>query len=70
MAHRYGNLFGCSNIDTSNTTDFYARYTFSFICNALVQTSIEPCQLSAADSRPLCADTCVGVHPPTVSTSR
>lgn len=55
---KYINLFGCSNINLSNTTDYYARYTTSFICNGIIQNSRDPCGLSEQNSRPLCADSC------------
>ena len=46
----------------ANTTNLYARYTTSVICNAIVQNSIKPCALSSADSAPLCAESCVSGH--------
>lgn len=49
---------GCDNVQLSNTTSLYARYTTSVICNGIVQNSKEPCELSDDKSRPLCADTC------------
>lgn len=55
---RYRNRFGCSNIDLSDTDEWYARFTTSTICNALVQIATEPCDLSDSQSRPLCADSC------------
>ncbi|GME66244.1 hypothetical protein GTA08_BOTSDO04966 [Neofusicoccum parvum] len=59
VQQRYVQLLGCSNINLDNTTDVYARYTTSVLCNAIVQNSIDSCDLSAEESRPLCADTCV-----------
>ena len=56
---RYQQLLGCTNVTLLNTTGFYARYTTSVICNAIVQNSITPCHSTAAMARPLCADTCV-----------
>ena len=56
---RYQQLLGCNNVTLSNTTNYYARYTTSLICNSIVQNSIRPCQLSDATARPLCADSCV-----------
>jgi hypothetical protein len=47
----------------SNTTSYYARYTTSVICNAIIQNSIKPCNLSNEQSPPLCADTCVSLVP-------
>ncbi|EKG19284.1 hypothetical protein MPH_03147 [Macrophomina phaseolina MS6] len=58
MCSRYVQLLGCTNVDLDNTTDVYARYTTSVLCNAIVQNSIDSCALSADESRPLCADTC------------
>ncbi|KAK5121416.1 hypothetical protein LTR85_005248 [Meristemomyces frigidus] len=55
---RYGTLIGCDNVNLDNTTAFYARYTTSVICNAIVQNSITPCSLTGDATRPLCADTC------------
>ncbi|KAL8967210.1 MAG: hypothetical protein Q9183_003025 [Haloplaca sp. 2 TL-2023] len=54
----YQQLLGCDNVDLTNTTTFYARYTTSVICNAIVQQSIEPCSLSTEDVHPLCAESC------------
>ncbi|KAB2577435.1 hypothetical protein BFW01_g12182 [Lasiodiplodia theobromae] len=58
VQQRYVQLLGCSNIDLDNTTNVYARYTTSVLCNAIVQNSIDDCSLSDDESRPLCADTC------------
>ncbi|GAB7338880.1 hypothetical protein MBLNU457_5564t2 [Dothideomycetes sp. NU457] len=55
---RYQQLIGCSSFTASNTTDYYARYTTSVLCNAIVQNSITPCQLSGSATTPLCADSC------------
>ncbi|KAI0840959.1 hypothetical protein F5Y06DRAFT_234274 [Hypoxylon sp. FL0890] len=55
---QYQNLLGCGNIDLVNTTDLYARFTTSVICNAIIQNSITACSLSDEASRPLCADSC------------
>lgn len=59
---RYQQLLGCGNVNLTNTTTLYARYTTSVICNAIVQNSIKPCALSSADSPPLCAESCVSRH--------
>ena len=59
---RYQQLLGCGNVNLTNTTNLYARYTTSVICNAIVQNSIKPCALSGADSPPLCAESCVSNH--------
>ncbi|KAI1386400.1 uncharacterized protein F4822DRAFT_315539 [Hypoxylon trugodes] len=55
---QYQNLLGCGNIDLVNTTNLYARFTTSKICNAIIQNSIKPCGLSDDTSKPLCADSC------------
>lgn len=60
---RYSILLGCAGIDFTNTSDIYARFTTTVICNAIIQNSIQPCKLAAADSRPVCADTCVRATP-------
>ena len=56
---RYQTLLGCNKVNLSNTTDYYARYATSVICNAIVQNSISPCGLEANATRPLCANDCV-----------
>lgn len=56
---RYGTLLGCDNIDLTNTSDYYARFTTSVICNAIIQNSISDCDLSGDATRPLCAESCV-----------
>lgn len=55
---RYGQLIGCSSFNADNTTDFYARYSTSFLCNGMVQNSINPCGLTGDATRPLCAESC------------
>ena len=59
LKFRYQQLLGCNNINLKNTTNLYARYTTSVICNSIVQNSIRACSLSGAKARPLCAETCV-----------
>jgi hypothetical protein len=56
---KYQQLLGCSNVDLSNTSNIYARYTASFLCNSIVQNSVQLCGLTGAAARPLCADSCV-----------
>jgi hypothetical protein len=56
---RYQTLLGCDNINLTNTTNLYARFTTTVICNAIIQNSRDACGLSTAQSRPVCADTCV-----------
>ncbi|KAF2861821.1 hypothetical protein K470DRAFT_214194 [Piedraia hortae CBS 480.64] len=55
---RYQTLIGCSEFSADNTTAYYARYTTSVLCNALVQNSISDCKLSGQAVKPLCADSC------------
>ncbi|KXT12240.1 hypothetical protein AC579_820 [Pseudocercospora musae] len=55
---RYQQLIGCSDVDLDNTTHYYARYTTSVLCNAIVQNSIDACGLTGDATRPLCADSC------------
>lgn len=58
LSSRYQNLFGCGNIDLTNTSSLYARFTTTVICNSIVQNSIDPCGLSSSQAQPVCADTC------------
>ncbi|KAL1962875.1 hypothetical protein VTN77DRAFT_9053 [Rasamsonia byssochlamydoides] len=58
VKEKYQELLGCTNVNLTNTSDYYARYTTSVICNGIVQNSKGPCGLSNAQSMPLCADTC------------
>lgn len=60
---RFENQFGCQNIDLTNTTNLYARFTTSVICNSIVQNSINACGLNSTQSMPLCADSCVSLVP-------
>ena len=55
---RYQQLLGCNNVNLTNTTSYYARYTTSVICNAIVQNSLSDCSLSGPSATPLCADSC------------
>lgn len=59
MLLRYQTQFGCDNVDIKNTTELYARFTITTVCNSIVQNSIYSCELSEEDSEPICADTCV-----------
>jgi hypothetical protein len=56
---KYKNILGCSGVNLTNTTDLYARYTTTVLCNSIVQNSIASCGTSANDAKPLCADDCV-----------
>jgi hypothetical protein len=59
IQQRYSDLIGCSRFDSSNSSNYYARYTASVLCNAIVQNSISACGLTGDATRPLCANTCV-----------
>jgi hypothetical protein len=59
IQQRFSDLIGCSSFDSSNSSNYYARYTASVLCNAIVQNSISPCGLTGDATRPLCANTCV-----------
>ncbi|KAL4778253.1 hypothetical protein BJX76DRAFT_152397 [Aspergillus varians] len=54
---KYAVYLGCEG-DLSNTSEYYARYTTSAICSGLVQSSGNDCDLSAEQTRPLCAEDC------------
>lgn len=58
IQQRYADLIGCSSFDAANSSEYYARYTTSVLCNAIVQNSITPCALTGDATRPLCANTC------------
>ncbi|KAF2279636.1 uncharacterized protein EI97DRAFT_182686 [Westerdykella ornata] len=55
---QYQERMGCSNVKLSNTTELYARYTTSVLCNLIVQASVGPCNLTPEVSRALCAPDC------------
>ncbi|KAK6819529.1 hypothetical protein PG987_016012 [Apiospora arundinis] len=55
---KYQQLLGCGNVNLLNTSNLYARFTTSVICNAIVQNSIQECTLTGNAARPLCADSC------------
>ena len=56
---RYEDILGCSKVNLTNTTNLYARYTTTVLCNAIVQSSKQSCGLSDEAATPLCADACV-----------
>ncbi|KAH6676434.1 hypothetical protein B0J14DRAFT_615957 [Halenospora varia] len=58
VQQKYQTLLGCGGINLTNTTNLYARFQTTVICNAIVQNSRTPCSLSNANSRPVCAATC------------
>lgn len=55
---KYQQLLGCDNINLTNTTELYARFTTSVICNGIIQNSVSDCNLTGNAARPLCADSC------------
>ncbi|KAG5975456.1 hypothetical protein E4U55_007657 [Claviceps digitariae] len=55
---KYQNLLGCGSINFTDSSNMYARYTTTILCNTLVQKSIDPCSLTGDATRSLCADTC------------
>ncbi|KAK0629679.1 hypothetical protein B0T17DRAFT_487406 [Bombardia bombarda] len=55
---QYGARFGCQDVTLTNTSDLYARFTTTVMCNSIIQNSISTCGLSAEDSRPVCAESC------------
>lgn len=55
---KYETLLGCENINLTNVTNLYARFTTTVLCNAIVQNSISDCKLTSAESEPVCAETC------------
>lgn len=55
---QYQNVLGCSNVNLTNTTNLYARYTRTVLCNAIVQSSRTACGLSNTAATPLCAGAC------------
>ncbi|KAF7717541.1 Uncharacterized protein PECH_005469 [Penicillium ucsense] len=58
VTNKYVNQLGCGGLNKSALNDYYAQYTTSAICSGLVQSSIKDCNLSTAQSEPLCAETC------------
>ncbi|PHH86693.1 hypothetical protein CDD83_9878 [Cordyceps sp. RAO-2017] len=55
---KYQNVLGCNDVNYTDPSNMYARYTTTVLCNALVQQSVSECRLSGDSSRPVCADTC------------
>ncbi|KAF8461423.1 hypothetical protein BDZ91DRAFT_663429 [Kalaharituber pfeilii] len=55
---KFKDVFGCQFNNFSNTTHLYAQYTRSQLCSAMIQESIEDCQLRPEDSKPLCLESC------------
>ncbi|KAL3476081.1 hypothetical protein BJX99DRAFT_146949 [Aspergillus californicus] len=55
---KYTVYLGCQGVNTSDASEYYARYTTSTICSGLVQSSQTDCELSDEQSQPLCAQDC------------
>ncbi|KAK6540330.1 hypothetical protein TWF694_009134 [Orbilia ellipsospora] len=55
---QYQQLLGCTNLNLSDTTDLYARFTTSYLCNRMVQDSHGLCGSENQESVALCADSC------------
>ncbi|KFA67816.1 hypothetical protein S40285_06966 [Stachybotrys chlorohalonatus IBT 40285] len=58
VQERFQGRFQCGDVNFEQTDYYYARFTKSVLCNAMIQNSIQRCGLSAEDSRPLCAGDC------------
>ncbi|TQS36682.1 hypothetical protein Golomagni_02864 [Golovinomyces magnicellulatus] len=56
--NRYQQIFGCHGFDLGNTTDLYARFTTTVMCNAIIQNSVDACDLTNSAAKPVCAETC------------
>ncbi|KAK6331739.1 hypothetical protein TWF718_002281 [Orbilia javanica] len=54
---KYQDLLGCSGLNLSDTSDLYARFTTSVLCNRMVQEAQGSCR---SENGPvvLCADSC------------
>ncbi|KAK6077589.1 SH3 domain-containing protein [Seiridium cupressi] len=58
VQQKYQQLLGCDDVNLTNTSELYARFTTSVICNGIVQNSVSDCDLTGTAARPLCADSC------------
>ncbi|KAJ5107302.1 hypothetical protein N7456_003977 [Penicillium angulare] len=58
VSAKFDEYLGCKGMNDSAMGDYYAQYTISVICSSVIQQSIDACDLSSADSEPICADTC------------
>ncbi|KAF2152339.1 hypothetical protein K461DRAFT_327882 [Myriangium duriaei CBS 260.36] len=58
IQQRFQQLIGCSGFNSSDPTEYYARYTTSVLCNSIIQNSIDQCSLTGQATAPLCADSC------------
>ncbi|KAF1943241.1 hypothetical protein EJ02DRAFT_343620 [Clathrospora elynae] len=55
---QYQDILGCSSVNLTNTTNLYARYTTTVLCNAIIQASRKACSPGDANATPLCAGAC------------
>ncbi|RYN35675.1 hypothetical protein AA0113_g1316 [Alternaria arborescens] len=55
---QYEDILGCSSVNLTSTTNLYARYTRTVLCNLIIQSSRTACGLSDTDATPLCAGAC------------
>ncbi|KAF3934355.1 hypothetical protein ABW19_dt0201073 [Dactylella cylindrospora] len=55
---KYQDVLGCSGLNLSNTSNLYARFTTSVLCNAMVQEAQSSCGQGTSGAAPLCADSC------------
>ncbi|KAI4686552.1 uncharacterized protein J4E84_005833 [Alternaria hordeiaustralica] len=55
---QYENILGCSSVNLTSTTNLYARYTTTVLCNAIIQSSKNSCGLGDTEATPLCAGAC------------
>ncbi|EPS45381.1 hypothetical protein H072_550 [Dactylellina haptotyla CBS 200.50] len=53
---KYQDLLGCSGLNLSDTSNLYARFTTSVLCNRMVQEAKGICQ--GGQTTALCADSC------------
>ncbi|KAI9167037.1 hypothetical protein HJFPF1_03156 [Paramyrothecium foliicola] len=58
LQEKFQNTFQCGNVNFNGSDELYPRFTTSVICNAIVQNSVDACNLSTENARPLCADAC------------
>ncbi|KAH7328132.1 hypothetical protein B0I35DRAFT_486178 [Stachybotrys elegans] len=58
IQERYQSRFQCDNVNFDSPSYYFARFTTSVLCNAIVQNSVPRCGLSSQDSHPLCASDC------------
>ncbi|KAF3915257.1 hypothetical protein ABW20_dc0110623 [Dactylellina cionopaga] len=55
---KYQDLLGCVGLNFSDTSDLYARFTTSILCNRMVQDGQQTCVKDNGETQALCADSC------------